>query len=52
MKKNNMAISNQIFEHFRLQEEKKKKAVNFLRRHGYSVKKTKENESNREKHSH
>jgi len=51
MKKNKMAITNQIFEHFRMQEEKKKQAVNFLRRDGYSVKKTKENESNRQEHS-
>ena len=35
-----MAIDNQIFEHYRIQELKITEAKNFLRRHGYSVKKS------------
>lgn len=34
-----MAISNEIFEHYRKNEKEVKKAARFLRRNGYSVKK-------------
>tara|TARA_R110001632_G_scaffold27193_1_gene73125 strand:- start:922 stop:1047 length:126 start_codon:yes stop_codon:yes gene_type:complete len=34
-----MTISNSIFEHYRIKQIELKKAVNLLRRNGYSVKK-------------
>tara|TARA_R100000278_G_scaffold123192_1_gene111814 strand:+ start:26191 stop:26346 length:156 start_codon:yes stop_codon:yes gene_type:complete len=42
-----MAIHNQIFEHFRMQEEKLNKAINLLRRHGYSVTKLQKDETSK-----
>ena len=42
-----MAIHNQIFEHFRMQEQKLKNAINLLRRHGYSVTKLQKDETSK-----
>jgi hypothetical protein len=36
---NNMAISNEIFEHYRIKQREVKKAKNLLLLNGYSVKK-------------